>query len=117
MIKSFICISCPIGCALTVDVDNLIVSGNKCKRGQVYGINEVTNPVRTITTTVKIEGGTHKVVPVKTQNPIPKNLNMECMKVLNRVTVKAPVKVGDVIVENILNTGINVVATREMNIA
>ena len=117
MIKKFTCISCPIGCGLTVDVDNLIVTGNKCKRGQVYGINEVTNPVRTITTTVKIEGGTHKVLPVKTQKPIPKGLNMECMKVLNKITIKAPVKIGDIVVENILDTGVNVVATREMHIS
>lgn len=117
MIKKFTCISCPIGCSLTVDVDNLLVTGNKCNRGKIYGINEVTNPVRTITTTVKVEGGTHKVLPVKTKTPIPKGLNMECMKVLNAITVKAPVKIGDIIVKNILGTGVDIVATREMRVA
>lgn len=114
MMKELTCISCPIGCHLIVDVDNLKVSGNKCKRGEVYGINEITNPVRTITTTVKIDGGSHKVLPVKTQSPIPKALNFKCIEVLNNITVKAPVKIGDIIVENLLDTGVNVVATREM---
>lgn len=114
MVKELICISCPMGCHLSVDTEKLTVTGNSCKRGEVYGINEVTNPVRVITTTVKIEGAHHAVLPVKTKVPIPKDLNFKCIEELNKITVKAPVKMGDVIVENILNTGVDVIATRDL---
>lgn len=114
MVKELICISCPMGCHLSVDTEKLTVTGNSCKRGEIYGINEVTNPVRVITTTVKIEGAHHAVLPVKTKAPISKDLNFKCIEELNKITVKAPVKMGDVIVENILDTGVDVIATRDL---
>ncbi|MBD7915954.1 DUF1667 domain-containing protein [Clostridium sp. Sa3CUN1] len=114
MIKELICISCPMGCHLKVDTDKLEVTGNTCKRGKIYGINEVTNPVRVVTTTVKIEGGEHTVLPVKTKMPIPKDLNFKCIEELNKITVKSPIKMGDVIIENILDTGVDVIATRDL---
>lgn len=114
MKKELICISCPLGCHLTVDIDNKTVTGNTCKRGEIYGLNEVINPLRVITTTVKIEGGNLPVLPVKTNGAIPKKLNFEAMKVINSITVIAPIKSGDVVIENILGTGIDVVATRSM---
>lgn len=114
MEKELICICCPNGCHLKVDIDNNIVSGNKCKRGEEYGINEVTNPVRVITSTAKVLNGTLPVVPVKTKEAIPKGLNFKCMEEINKVTVKAPVKVGDVVIENVLDTGVNVVATKNV---
>ena len=114
MVKELICIGCPIGCHLSVDTEKMTVKGNSCKRGEAYGINEVTNPVRVVTTTIKIDGATHSVLPVKTNNPIPKDLNFKCIEILNNITVKAPVKMGDVILENILDTGVDVIATREM---
>lgn len=114
MIKELICISCPIGCHLSVDTESMTVTGNNCKRGEAYGINEITNPVRIITTTVKIEGGIHKVLPVKTKEPISKDLNFKCIEILNNITLKAPVNMGDVVLENILDTGVDIVATREM---
>ena len=79
MVKELICISCPMGCHLKVDVDNKTVTGNTCKRGEIYGLNEVTNPVRVVTSTVKVNGGELPVVPVKTAGAIPKKLNFECM--------------------------------------
>ena len=115
MKKELICISCPLGCHLTVDVENKIVTGNTCKRGEVYGINEVINPVRVITSTIKIVGGTLPVLPVKTNGAIPKGLNFEAMKIINDITVSAPVKLGDIIIKNILNTGIDVISTRSMD--
>ncbi|WP_300382134.1 DUF1667 domain-containing protein [Clostridium sp.] len=114
MIKNLICISCPIGCHLSVDTEKVTVTGNACKRGEIYGINEIKNPVRVVTTTVKIENGTHAVLPVKTKNPIPKDLNFKCIEILNNITLKAPVKMGEVVVKNILDTGVDVVTTREM---
>lgn len=114
MIKDLICISCPMGCHLKVDVENKTVEGNACKRGEVYGINEITNPVRVITSTVKVINGELPVVPVKTKEPVPKDMNFKVMEVLKGVQVEAPIKVGDIIVKNILETGIDIVATRNI---
>ena len=115
MKKELICISCPLGCHLTVDADNKTVTGNTCKRGEVYGLNEVINPVRVITSTVKIEGARLPVLPVKTNGAIPKSLNFEDIKVINDVICKAPIKVGDIIIKDILGTGVDVVASRSLN--
>ena len=103
-----------MGCHLKVDVDNKTVTGNTCKRGEIYGLNEVTNPVRVVTSTVKVNGGELPVVPVKTAGAIPKKLNFECMKVINETTVNAPVKMGDVLIKDVLGTGIDVVASRDI---
>lgn len=114
MKRELICICCPRGCHLKVDDKNLTVSGNNCPRGAEYGVNEVTNPVRIITSTVKVNGGDTAVVPVKTQNAIPKGLTMKCMKEINKVIVNTPIKIGDIIIENVLETGVNVIATKNV---
>ena len=114
MKKNLICVSCPLGCPIEVEIENgeiLSVTGNTCKRGDAYARTEVTNPTRMITTTVKVEGGKSYVVPVKSANPIPKGMMMDCMKVINEASVKAPVNIGDVVLENILGTGVDIVAT------
>lgn len=115
MERELICICCPKGCHLKVDAENNKVTGNACPRGAEYGINEVTNPVRVITTTAKVEGGVLPVVTVKTKSPIPKDLNFKCMEEINKVVVKAPVKIGDVVIENVLDTGVDIVATRNVD--
>ena len=99
-----ICINCPLGCALTVerDGDNFKVSGNTCPRGEKYAINELTHPVRTLTTTVAVanrEGAYH---PVKTAKPISKSKLFEAMALVNSTKAVAPVKIGDIIFENML---------------
>lgn len=114
MEKELICICCPKGCHLKVNIEENNVTGNGCKRGAEYGINEVTNPVRVVTTTAKVMDGVLPVVPVKTKEPIPKGLNFKCMEVINKCTVEAPVKIGDIVVKNILGTGIDVVACRNV---
>jgi len=114
MIKELICISCPMGCHLKVNTETKEVTGNTCKRGEIYGINEVTNPVRVITTTVKIKDGELPVIPVKTKTPIPKELNFKAMEVLNSIEIEAPISMGDIIVKDILGTGVDVVATRSL---
>lgn len=114
MKKELICISCPMGCRLKVDAEKKEVTGNACPRGKEYGINEVLHPVRVITSVVKIINGTLPVLPVKTNGAIPKQLNFACMEEINKVTVAAPVKRGDVIIKNVLETGVDVVATRGM---
>lgn len=116
MIKELICINCPMGCHLIVDTETKIVKGNTCKRGEVYGIDEVTNPVRVVTSTVKVKNGTHPVLPVKTSTAIPKDMNFKCIEEINKVEVEveATIKMGDVIIENILGTGVNLVASRNL---
>ncbi len=113
--KELICIVCPKGCHLTVDEENgYAVSGNNCPRGEEYGKNEVIAPKRTITSTVKVSGGLYPRLPVKTDKPIPKELIFDAMKLLDEVELTAPVKVGDVVIENVLGTGASFIATRNM---
>ncbi|MGL5056420.1 MAG: DUF1667 domain-containing protein [Fusobacteriaceae bacterium] len=110
-----ICIVCPIGCHLEVDVENNYkVTGNTCPRGEVYGKEELIAPKRVVTSTVVIEGGIHKRVPVKTSSAIPKERVYDCMELLKDIRLISPVKVGDVILENIFDTGISILVTRDM---
>ena len=114
MKKNLVCVSCPLGCPIEVEIENgevISVTGNTCKRGDAYARTEVTHPVRSLTSTVKVNGGVHPVVPVKSAGPVPKELMFDCMKVINSASVDAPVKIGDVVVENILGTGVDIVAT------
>ena len=113
MTRNLTCIVCPKGCPLTVELDgkNIIsISGHTCKRGEEYAKNECTAPMRTLTTTVALVGG--GVLPVKTDKTVPKELLFECMTAVNAVKAPADTKLGDVIIENILGTGANLVATR-----
>ena len=107
MKRQMICIICPMGCELTVCTDTLEVSGNGCPRGERYAKTECTNPVRTLTTTVKTKKG--EMVSVKTDRPIPKEKQKECMNLLNQTIAPEQVKIGDVILEDVF--GCNVVAT------
>ena len=112
MEKSFICINCPRGCRLKVDVngENITVTGYKCKRGLDYAKQEAIHPVRTLTSTVLVEGNA-RPLPVKTSKPIPKELLFEAMKQISAVRIKPPVKIGDAIIKDILNTGADIIAT------
>lgn len=109
------CICCPNGCRLKVDKEKKKVSGNKCPRGEEYGINEVTHPMRIITSTIRVENGQYPVVPVKTNIPIPKELTFRCMDVINTIKVSAPVTIGEVLIENILGSGADIIACRSNN--
>lgn len=113
-VRELTCVACPMGCQMTASIENGVVvsvTGNTCPRGKKYAETECTHPVRPLTTTVKVEGGKHPVVPVKSAEPVPKELMFDCMKVLNEITVKAPVDIGDVVVEDICGTGIKIIAT------
>lgn len=112
-VKKFTCINCPFGCSLTAYVDNndIKVEGNRCKRGENYAINEIKDPKRIVTSTSKVRGGDRPVVSVKTANEIPKRLIFDVMKEINKVTVKAPVSIGDIVIKNVLDTGADIVAT------
>ena len=108
------CVRCPRGCRITVEVENneaIDVYGNGCMRGESYARNEVKDPRRVVTTTVRVEGGIDPVVPVKTNGDIPKGKMEECVAQLKNLVVPAPVYTGDVVYENVAGTGVNVVAT------
>ena len=115
MKRNLTCIVCPIGCQLSVTLENGVVievTGNTCPRGKQYAIDECTNPVRTITTTARTADG--GVIPVKTAQPIPKELMFDCMQEINKATVTLPAHIGDVVIKNLLNTGVDVVVTANM---
>lgn len=115
--RQMICICCPNGCLLTADSKEdgrYTVTGNLCPRGEQYAIDELTKPVRNISSIVKVEGGRGTVISCKTASEIPKGSIEEVMRVINNTTVKAPIKVGDVLIEDVAGTGINIVATNVM---
>lgn len=117
--KQMTCICCPIGCALTATMrqDNSVtVTGNKCPRGAAYAEKELTNPTRIVTSTVRVAGKRDVVVAVKTASDIPKDKIMDCMRELAEVEVKLPVKIGDVVIKNVADTGVSIVVTREMSV-
>ena len=105
--RKLTCIGCPMGCPLTVVMNGkevVGVTGNTCKRGDVYARKEVTNPTRIVTSTVRVSGGSIDMVSVKTKEDIP----------LKGIEVPAPVHIGDVILENVADTGVDIVATKNV---
>ena len=113
MNKNLICIVCPRGCHLTID-ENMNVSGNFCKRGEVYAKNEVTHPTRMITSTVKVYGGELERLPVATSAPIPKEDIFKVMVEINKASINAPVNIKDVVIKNVLGLDVDIVATRNI---
>lgn len=117
--QNLTCIGCPLGCSISVSLsDNGEVSentGNTCKKGEEYARKEVTNPSRVVTSIVKINNGDVNMVSVKTAEDIPKGKIFDCMEALKKVTVTAPVQIGEVIIKNVCGTGVDVIATKKAN--
>ena len=111
--KEIICITCPRGCHLQVD-ENLNVTGNMCPRGAIYAKAELTHPVRMVTSSVSVISESQSRLPVKTKDPIPKELIFKIMEEIEKVEVKAPIKIGDVIIKDVLGTGVDIVATKNI---
>lgn len=112
MTRELTCICCPLGCRITINSEGdkiLSVTGNTCKRGEAYAISECTHPMRTVTSTVMTDRGVP--VSVKTADPIPKDKIFECMKIINGITAKTPIKTGDTIFEDVF--GARLVATAD----
>lgn len=112
MEKEYICIVCPKGCHIKVDGDK--ITGYTCLRGFNYVKQESTDPRRTLTSTVKVDSDKISVCPVRSSDTLPKNLIFDCMKEINKVSVKLPIEMHQVIVKNILNTGVDIIATKEI---
>lgn len=113
MKREMICIGCPQGCLTTVVLDGKTVSqisGNRCPIGKKYASEEISSPKRTLTTTIRIQNS-DELLPVKSKEPIPKDSLFLAMEQINLVLAKAPVKVGDILIEDLVGTGIPLVST------
>ncbi len=116
--RSLTCIGCPLGCQITVELEEgavLSVAGNTCPRGEAYARKEVTAPARIVTSTVRVRGGELAAVSVKTEKEIPKEKIFDCVRALRNVEVDAPVKMGQVLLTDAAGTGVNIVATKDVN--
>ena len=114
---NLICIGCPMGCPLTVLMqgDTVVsVAGNTCKRGDDYARREVVSPMRVFSTTLPVLGGSRPTVPVKTAGEVPKPMVLLCVRALQGITLNAPVRAGDVVVQNLLNTGVDIIAVADV---
>ena len=114
MTRDMTCIICPRGCALKVEIngDNITVTGNSCPKGKQYAIDECSNPMRTVTSSVRIENREDTMVSVKTASPIPKDKIFEVMRLIRAKSVCAPVGIGDIIIKDVFGT--NIVATKNI---
>ena len=115
--KKFICIICPVGCPINAALKGrkiMALHGAKCSKGEAYVRGELAHPRRVLTTTVRVKEGHLDLVSVRTLSAIPRGKLLPAMKILSRKVVKAPVCVGDVIMKNLLDTGVNVIATKNI---
>lgn len=118
MKKEYVCIVCPSSCRLSVEEVNgeITVIGNDCRRGYFHGIKEYTAPVRMLTTTIAIKNADLPRLPVIGNDEVPKEKLRECLDILYKTIVSAPIKCGDIIINNICNTGVDICASRSINI-
>lgn len=113
--KQLTCIGCPKGCSIIVILQDgiiLNICGYNCKTGKVYAQKEVTNPTRNVTTTVRVINGESRLVPVKTQQAIPKGKIAACMEAVKKVKIEAPIKEGEILIKNVAETSVDIVATK-----
>lgn len=118
MKKELTCVVCPVGCKITAELDDsgkvIDVTGNTCPRGKKYAESEITHPVRTLTSTVKITDAENAVsmLPVKTSRPIPRESMFEAMNIIRGITVTAPINQGDIIASDFIEPGTNLIACK-----
>jgi len=112
-----ICVACPKGCRLRInrEGETIVVSEQGCKRGEKYAVQEMTDPRRMVASTVRIQSNSHSLLPVYTSAPIPKGKIQPLLKELRKINLKAPVKMGQVVLKDVLGTGIDVFASRDIN--
>ena len=104
MVKTLTCVACPIGCALSAQIE-----------AGAYAKTECIAPVRSLTTTVRVNGGAYPLVSVKSAAPLPKEKLFDCMAAINEARIDAPVEIGDVVIPNILGTGVDIIATNKLS--
>jgi len=117
--KHFTCVTCPVGCEVDVEVQDgsiLSMTGNKCDKVKEFVLQELKEPMRVLTTTVRIKGAKWAMLPVRTDKPIPKRLFLQAIGDLAKVDLRTPVHISDVIVKNVAGSGADIVATRTMKI-
>lgn len=118
---TYLCIGCPLGCRLELDEDNqgdiVEVRGSSCRKGDRYAVQEHTDPRRLVTTTVAVDGARWPRLPVRTTGEIPRDQVLEACRALHEVRVRAPVRLGEIVAEDLLGSGCDVVATRDMPVA
>lgn len=118
-IRDLTCIGCPLGCSIKVTMDNgevTEVTGNTCPRGDAYARKEVTNPTRIVTSTVRVKGGKALMVSCKTKEDIPKDKIFDVTRALADVEIEAPVHIGDILVSDVAGTGVDIVATKNVDL-
>ncbi len=117
--RKFICVSCPLGCDLNVIVDDdgevASVTGNSCQRGMAYAKTEVKDPRRIFVSTVRVRGGRLPVCPVCSKTPAPKGKLKEIARAVAELNVKAPIKIGQVLIHNVCGTDVDIVASRDLS--
>jgi CxxC motif-containing protein len=116
MTRQMTCIECPVGCSMSVQIDDcrvVSVEGNKCVKGQEYAVRETADPVRILTSSVAACGLALPMVPVRTEKPIPKARMMEAMALIRNTQVRAAVNAGDIIIPDLLGLGTDLIATRD----
>ncbi len=117
MKKTMICTECPAGCVLRADIENcrvIKVSGNKCPKGETYAQSEAENPKRVLTATVFCEGLALKFLPVRTDKPVPKSRLLDLMGEIKNISLRIPVRTGDIVKANILGLEVNLIAARSV---
>lgn len=122
-VETFSCTTCPSECSLSVTADRdgsdepcvLSVTGNRCARGEAFARQEIVRPVRVLTTTVLVNGGDERLLPVRTAAPIPRDLSVEAMRSLRSVVVDAPMRMGDTVLADVLGTGVDVIASMDID--
>lgn len=122
----FNCTTCPSECLLTVEVERDVngsvaaihsVTGNRCPRGDKFAHQELTCPMRMLTTTVAVSGGDEALLPVRTAEAIPLALHAQAMNLIRTLVVEAPIRMGDVVLKDLLNTGIDLIASMDIDTA
>ena len=114
--KDIRCIVCPTGCLVHVENVNgeLIIEGHSCNRGEEYAREEFISPKRILTTTIQVENGFLPLIPVRSDKPIPKDKLKDSLKEIAKLKIKAPIKMGDILIKNILDLDINIIASRDL---
>jgi len=116
--KEITCIVCPIGCKILIRTDENkceILNNGKCKRGNEYARSEALNPQRMLTTSVLVEDGNWPLVSVKSSKPVPKKMVFQILQEIKKINLKAPIRLGDVLVKDILETKVNIIATKNVD--